>query len=313
MILAAAFSSRDSGPINDIFDLTFEDTRQVSASGHHEAWFRVLQAYGVDRPELPSAPVQATLTLSLPGRFAEAWARAPHSKDTDYFPTMCRVSRAMQAAVRNWLPTLYFADLEHFRTPCAAFPLLAYQYSAPYADVKARHLSYDFMNSEMLVRALNSAAPGLRQALPQLQSALAAAGMQEFVSTYDPNSVERILASVQIQNRNFNALLAADAYFAEEMIRLADMTRELRATCRRKPAIAIRNLTRYSADLVKALHGHLRRLYAEEDFVALGSLLLIAATSALAGGGKTPIQITATLKLEQKGAVRVYTNEAART
>ncbi|MGJ5820371.1 hypothetical protein [Paludibaculum fermentans] len=310
MVFATAFSSRDSGPINDNFNLTFEDTRKVSAAGHHEAWFRVLQAYGISRPELPNEPTQATLTLTLPGRFAGFWATAPHSRDEQYIPTMCRISRAMQSAVRYWLPTLYFADLQRFRTPAAAFPLLAYQYSAPYTDVKAHRLSYDFMSSEMLIKALNSAIPGLRQALPELQNALAAAGMQDLASTYNPKNVARIIAQVQVQRHNFNALLAADTYFIEEMVRLADMTCELRALYTYKPAVAIHNLTRYSGDLVKALHSHLRRLYAGSDFVALGSLLLIAATSALAGGSKGPIPISATLKLEHPEGIRVYTNEA---
>lgn len=313
MIFAAAFAARDSGPINDNFNLTFEDTRKVSAAGHHQAWFRVLRAYGLDRPELPADPVQATLTLTLPGRFAGVWATAPHSRDTEYVPTMCRISRAMQAAVRHWLPTLYFADLERYRTPSAAFPLLAYQYSAPYTEVKGHRLSYDFMSIEAILKALNSAGPGLRQALPELQHALEAAGMKHLVPTYDPKYVTRILSSVQAQRRNFTALLAADSFFIEEMVRLADMTCELRALCHCKPAMAIRNLNRYSTDLVKSLHGHLHRLYAGDDFVALGSVLLLAATSALAGGSKGPIPIKATLRLDHPEGARIYTNQAART
>ncbi|MBN9659330.1 MAG: hypothetical protein J0H49_14185 [Acidobacteria bacterium] len=313
MIFAAAFSARDSGPINDNFNLTFEDTRRVSASGHHEAWFRVLQAYGIERPQLPAEPVQATLSLALPGSFAGFWATAPHSKDSEYIPTMCRISRAMQAAMRHWLPILYFADLDHYRTPMAAFPLLAYQYSLPYTDVKGRRLSYDSMSMDDVLKALNSAGPGLRQALPTLQRTLEAAGMQKLVPLYDPKYAARILASVQVQRRNFHALLAADSFFIEEMVRLADMTCELRALCGRKPAMAIRNFNRYSADVVKSLHGQLRRLYAGDDFVALGSLLLLAATSALAGGSKGSIPIRATLKLEYPEGVRIYPNQAART
>ncbi|WP_321473098.1 hypothetical protein [uncultured Paludibaculum sp.] len=311
MIFAAAFSSRDAGPINDNFTLTFEDTRMVSAGGHNEAWFQVLAAYGLPRPELPEKPVKATLSLALPGRFAQFWAIAPHSRSAEYSPAMCRVGRALQASMRYWLPSLHFAGLDHYRTPSAAYPLLAYQNSVPFTDVKRGQFCYDFMSRESIARALNSAAPKLRQTLPELQRALASAGLEDLASSYDPKYIARNLSQVQIQQRNFQSLIAADAQFIESMVHLADTTTELRNMCARKPLTAIRNLSRYSADLVRALHGRLRRLYAGNDFVVLGSLLLVEATSALAGGMEGSMPIAATLQLEQNGGRQIYTNAAA--
>lgn len=312
LLFASAFSARDAAPLNDNFTLTFEDVRQVSAGGHHQAWIHLLNAYGIQPPTLPEQPAQATLTVLLPGRFAEFWTFAPHPREREYYPALCRIARALQLALRRWLPIFHFADPAAYRNPGAAYPLLAYQYSAPCSEIKTHRLNYDFMSRDDLHRAIASAAPGIHQVLPSIQRTLIAAGFETAAAHYDRRYLNRSLNQVALQQRNFQALISADTFFIESMIHLLADTAALHALNARKPLHAIRKLTTYSQSFVKALHGRLHRLYGNDEFLALGSLLLIEATSALAGGGAGPIPLQATLTLEQNGRTSVHPNEAAR-
>lgn len=312
LIFAAALSARDAGPVNDNFTLTFEDTRPFGGERNHDGWLRLLAAYGIQPPPPPDKPVQGTLSLVVPGRYLDLWAHAPRPGDEDYVSTLCRVARALQTAMRHWVPALYFADLTRFRSPASAFPLLAYQYSAAYADVKRAQYSYDFMSTEELARAIRSAIPGLRAMLPGLQSTLARAGARNLLGYYDRRYLTRTLENMLYQPRTFQSLLAADTFFIESIIRIFADAVSLHSLYARKPLAAIRGLTSYSRSLVTTFHSRLRRLYASDDYSALGSLLLVEATAALAGDHGVPIPIAATLKLEQDGRQCFYTNQAAR-
>jgi hypothetical protein len=311
LVLSAGISCRDGESIRDNFTLACTDERTLSSSTHQQAWFAVLDAYGVPRPALPGEPCKAVLSLSLPGAFAEAWSTAPHSRDEQYFPTMCRLSRCLQAMTRRWLPALYLSELDVYSTPSAVHPLLAWQCSQPYTGVKKGHLSYDFMDPDAVERAVNSALRSFPAALASVRQTLLAAGRTGAAAYYDPAEARYILASVLRQRRNFAALLTADAFFIEEAVRLADCARELRSLAATNPATAIRNLSRYSNSMVQAFHRRLCRLYARQDFLALGPLFLLEATAALHLNAPAPPRVAATLTLEYGGRTIVYHNDAA--
>ncbi len=312
LVFSAALSARDGEAIHDNYTLNFSDTRTVQAGGDNAAWLMLLDAYGIDTPALPPQPCTAALSVSVPGRLVESWTTAPHSRDENFFPTMCRVSRAVQSTMRRWIPALYLASIEQYRTPSVVHPLLAWQCSQPYTGIKKGSFCWDFMDDQAIERALASSARTLSPVLASIQRLLLNAGKKEAATYYDPADTRFILASVQRQRRNFAALLAADSYFIEELVRLADCGRELRSLAQVRPEIAVRNLTRYSATLVRAFHRRLTRLYAKEDFVALGSLLLVDATAALADRPDEPSSLAATLTLDSGGTARVYHNAAAR-
>lgn len=311
LVFSAALSARDGESIQDNFTLAFSDERTISSSPEHAGWLAVLDAYGLPRPELKAEPCRAVLSLSLPGSLAEAWTTAPHSRDEQYFPTMCRISRALQTMFRRWVPALYLTSPEDFSTPSAVHPLLAWQCSQPYTGVKKGHLTYDFMDPEAIERALNSAMRSFPAVLDEVRERLLAAGRTSAAGYYDPADARYILAGVLRQRRNFSALLAADAFFMEEVVRLADCARELRSLAATKPNLAVRNLTRYSEAMVQAFHRRLRRLYARQSFLALGPLFLVEATAALHGSAVQPPAVAATLVLDAGGREVSYHNAAA--
>jgi hypothetical protein len=167
------------------------------------------------------------------------------------------------------------------------------------------------MDPDAVERAVNSALRCYPAALASVRQTLLAAGRTSAASYYDPADARYILAAVLRQRRNFAALLTADAFFIEEAVRLADCARELRSLAATNPATATRNLARYSTSMVQAFHRRLRRLYARQDFLALGPLFLLEATSALHLNLPVPPRIAATLVLVSGGRSVTYHNDAA--
>ncbi len=311
LIFSAAFSASDLETVRDNCSLAFSDTRTISATTDNAAFFAVLDAYGVPRPQLPAEACRATLTLSVPGSFADAWMNAPHSKEEQYIPTLCRVSRAIQAMSRRWLPALYLTGLDDYHTPSAVHPLLAWQCSQPYTLVRKRQFGYDIMDREAVERAIYSSQNTLPPVLRSIRDLLRAAGRPNQAGYYEPTEMRYILANVLRQRRNFCALLAADNYLVEELIRLISYSRELRTLNSLKPEAAVRQLIRYSNALVDAFCRRFRRLYARQDFLALGPLFLLEATAALNGHGEGNCRIEATLTLHTAQGNLHYHNAAA--
>lgn len=311
LVFSAALSARDGETVRDNFTLAFTDERMLSTAPEHEPWLRVLDAYGVPRPALSPEPCKAVLSLSLPGSLAEAWTTSPHSRDEQYFPTMCRISRSLQAMSRRWLPALYLNSLDLYSTPSAVHPLLAFQCSAPYTGIKKGHLAYDFMDPDAVQRAAASALRTFPATLDAVRQKLLADGRKSAASYYDPADARYILSGVLRQGRNFTALLSADSFFIEEVVRLADCARELRSLAVSQPAVAVRNLARYTDALVRAFHRNLRRLYARQDFLAIGPLFLLEATAALQSTAPVPPRIAASLVLDPGGQSVTYHNPAA--
>jgi hypothetical protein len=311
LLFSAALTVSGGEPRNDNCRFAFTDIKTSGPGQHHESWLRMLEAYGLPTPALPDAPWRATLNLTLPGELAEVWTNAPHSKDPSFMPTMCRVSRVIQAAMRRWLPAVYLSDLERFRAPSVVQPLLAYQCSAPYTGIKKGDFSYDFMDDNSRLKALNSAALRLPAALASIQQTLRAAGKSRWVGLYDPRDVRSLLEYVNRQQISFMSLLAADAFFVEELVRLTDCGRKLRTLSQHSPKETVKLLTKSSADLVTTFQRRLRRLYGGDDFVALGSLFLVEATAALSGSDPKAA-IAASLTIESGGARQLYINEAAK-
>jgi hypothetical protein len=62
----------------------------------------------------------------------------------------------------------------------------------------------------------------------------------------------------------------------------------------------MREFARLGTQTAKALRSKLRRLYGGQEFLALGSLLLVEATNALSGDETRPSAIQAALRISAK-------------
>ncbi len=240
-----------------------------------------------------------SLALSIPGSLVSAWLEAPGERDPDFFSAYARVSVAVQRAMRVWLPYVYFSDAGRYETLEAAFPLLVYQVSRPFACKPKYDFNYDVMNEQFMKAFFRAAGQQLPAELAKVKDILLKAGKRRSASFYAPGEERNVLASVQQRPRLLQSLLVADAFLVDALVNLGCQGHELSETAAKEPADAVRSLSRFAADLVRAFHNKLRRLYGGQEFLALGGLLLVEATNALHGNGSQPSAVQAVLRVSQ--------------
>lgn len=273
----------------------------------------VAEALGRDGEPL-NGEVHASLAISVPGSLAAAWLEAPEEKSPDFFPVYSRVSVAVQRCMRAWLPYCYFSEANRYGDLAAAFPLLVYQASLPFAGRPRYDFSYDVMSAESMEELYRSAARRLSRQLARIEQLLRDSGQAALAAFYSPRSARDILDSVRRQPKLLHALVAGDAFLTDAVINLGCHGAELRRILPANPSLAVRKLTEFAAEFVKAFHGRLRRLYGKRDFVALGSLLLVEATAALRGSALPDGSPQAVLRLSgapaAEGATLLWVNSA---
>jgi hypothetical protein len=311
LVFSAAISASDGEARRDHFSLSFTNRRQLDPATVQAPYLRVLETYGLGDVVLPGVPCTATLHLQLPGTCVEAWMDTPSPVSPEYLPAMSRLAQAVQGMARRWLPALYLARLEAFSRPSAVHPLLAWSCSPPCSGPRKKDLSYDFMDPKVVDAVLQACSPAFRERLAEIWTALAGAGRKQTAAYYEPADTRYILASVRRQHRNFVSLLVADAFLVEAVLNVAHCAREVDRLVRAAPKAAVGEMARFSREMAETFHRRLRRLYAGDDFLALGPLFFLTATSALAGASRPAAEIAAVLTLEHEGGKTSYSNAAA--
>lgn len=312
MVFSAALSACDGEARRDHFTLSFTDRRHLDPATPPEAYLRVLEAYGLRDVRLPAEECTAVLHLRLPGTYAEAWMRTPPPGAPEYLPAMGRAVHAVQAMAREWLPALYLAGIEAYTRPSAVHPLLAWSCSPPCPGPRKKDLSYDFMDPKAVDEVLQASAAGMRERLAAIWQFLMAAGRKQAAAYYEPADTRYILANVRRQQRNFVSLLTADAFLVEAVLNVADCAREVDRLARVAPKAAVKEMMRFTREMAETFHRKLRRLYAGDEFPALGPLFFLAATRALAGSQGGEPEVAAVLTVEWSGGRASHANEAAR-
>ena len=312
LVFSAALACSGGEARRDHFSMSFTDRRQLDPSAPQESYLRVLEAYGLRDVRLPGEPCTAVLSLQLPGTHAEAWMRTPPPGAAEYLPVLGRAALAVQAMARRWLPVLYLARVEAYSRPSAVHPLLAWSCSPPGSGPRKKDLSYDFMDPKVIDEVLQASAPAFRERLEEIWRFLMGAGRKQTAAYYEPADTRYILANVRRQQKNFVSLLTADAFLVEAVLNVADGAREVDRLVRVAPKAAVTEMGRFTRDMAETFHRKLRRLYAGDEFLALGPLFFLSATSALAGAQGCEAETAAVLTLEWSGGKASYSNEPAR-
>jgi hypothetical protein len=265
------------------FTLSYSDQRRLSPTQARLTLAPPLGACGFEAAQIswPDTSLLASLTLSIPGSLGAAWLRAPRERDPGFFPVYSAVSVAVQRVLRQWLPYLYFSDLENYDDLGAAFPLLVYQSLRPFPSQSRSEFTYDVLSPDSPLLEGRFPTRALAHVLRRVSQLLAGEGRTSTARYFAPDQARSILASVQRRPRLLNSLLAADAFFVDSLVTLGVQGREFSDALPREPGQAIKDLAKFSARFVTTFHRRLRRLYHGRDFSPLGSLLLVEATRAL--------------------------------
>jgi hypothetical protein len=290
------------------FTLTYTGRRTVRQP---EALSPLLNAYGFPENAV-EAGAEASLTLSVPGSFVTAWLDAPDEQTAEYFPVFSAVSVAVQRALRQWLPYVYFSDIDKYDDLDAAFPLVVYQATRPFPGRGRGEFTYDIMEPGTVPLVLRNAARGLAIELRRIFPLLTGAGKRRTAWFYEPGEAGAIISAVQRKPTLLNALLSADAFFMDSLLRLAAQGRKLSEVLPRDPQRAVKDLAKFSAGFVTTFHRRLRRLYGGENFAQFGSLLLVEATRALKGALGGDAAIAGVLHVSRGNMERTLVNSAFR-
>lgn len=281
------------------FTLSFTDRRSLSAAQARATLPALLHGYGFERLGEASwcGSVQAALTLSLPGELMAAWLRAPRERAPSFFAVYSAVSIAVQNALRRWLPYVYFSDLDRYDNLGAALPLIVYQTMRPFPGRACSEFTYEVISPGHPLFEHPCAAHALGRELSRIRQLLIAEGRMSTARLYQREQARSVLAGVQRHPRMLNALLAADAFVVESLVGLGVRCHELGDALPHEPRESAAALAKFSARFITLFHRRLRRLYAGQSFVALGSLLLLEATGALAAALNHDARVAGILRL----------------
>jgi hypothetical protein len=303
------------------FKLSYTDTQTFARADAAARLAPILAAYGFDDrvtgwlsesvPE-DADRVESSLSLAVPGSLVTAWLKTPGERDPDFFAVFSRMSVAVQTAMRRWIPFGYFQNLNEYETLGSAFALLAYQTSKPFAGRPRSEFTYDVMEDRSMARVFRTAGKALPRVLESVSATLAASGREEAASFYAPHRAESILATVQRNPRMVRSLLVADAFYIGALVKLGLEGRRLASEFKNDPQKAVKDLSRFTAGFVRSYHGRMRRLYAGRNFPALGAMVLVEATAALAGATGMDAQVSAVLRLKAGSIEQTFVNPAYR-
>jgi hypothetical protein len=98
------------------------------------------------------------------------WKNAPRERTPAYFPTYAAVSKAIQTAMRAWVAEWFVSNMEILQTPSAAYAILVYQCTHPFAGRSTNMFTYDIQQTVALNRCFSSAANKLGRRLKVLDT-----------------------------------------------------------------------------------------------------------------------------------------------
>jgi len=210
------------------------------------------------------------VTFPRPG---PEWLAAPDERTPGFFPAYARVSAAIQALLRERVPSHFFADSRAFGNVKTAYPMLAYRASKPFRGKMRTELTYDVLHPETLRAFFRSVRPVFGEVLEAVKARLLADGLPQLAALYEPSRAESILESVQKLSKSrrcLYVLIRAEGVLVTSLIDLAGLG-----------SLPLKQQARRIALFEKKWRYQLRRMYPGTDYTWLAPELLEVAGRAL--------------------------------
>ena len=201
------------------------------------------------------------------------WLSAPPERSAGFFPEFARISVALQCALRDRVPAVYFENLENYRDTQRAYPMLVYRASRPFRARMRTELNYDVLNPAALARVYRSAKQFLPAVLQQTEARLANAGLADVARHYRAKRTLDIVDSVQRLSKSRRCLyviIRSEGVLMNALIELGGLG-----------ALNPKQQASRIASFQKRWTYQLKRLYPGTDFLGLAPDLLNAATNGL--------------------------------
>ena len=201
------------------------------------------------------------------------WLSLPAERSAAFLPTFARISVALQSALREQVPALYFNRPERFHDWKVAHPMLVYQASRPFRGRVRTELTYDVLNPRLMAVLFRRAKANLSPLLERVEADLRTAGLPDVATHYSPKRGPEIIRSVQrlsISRRCLYLLVRGESALVDALIELTGLG-SVSAKEQAKRLSAFRKKWRFQ----------LRRLYPGDDFSPLAAPLLEVAAQAL--------------------------------
>jgi hypothetical protein len=233
-------------------------------------------------PELPVDATEAgsiAWEISLPASLAKVWTSSPLERDHDFLHVYSRLSMALQAALRRWVPLLGLSRLEVLDAPEKAWPLLVYRASLVHRPRSRAELTADPLDPRTARRCFHTAGYAVRRTLTSLSSRLRLFGDSKRAASFAELRSRDVIGAVARERGAFLDLLTAEADLIERFLMLALTLGHANRTADTCSRDSVKAVTRF----LRTLGLRLRRRGGGPEYLSLAPLLMIEATAALAG------------------------------
>jgi hypothetical protein len=217
--------------------------------------------------------MQAIISGKICPQLDSCWFSLPAERSATFLPTFGRISVALQSALRERVPPVYFQNLGRFRDWKSAYPMLVYQASRPFHGRVRTELTYDVLNPRLMGILFRRAKGNLISLLERTEADLRTGGLPEVAAHYSSRRAQEIIQTVQrlsTPRRSLYRLVRSESVLIDAVIDLIGLG-----------TLSGRKQAKKLAVFRKKWQFELRRLYPGEDFSALAPALLEAATQAL--------------------------------
>jgi hypothetical protein len=210
-----------------------------------------------------------------------AWLALAADRNDERF---ARISFAIQRALKDLIPQVYFKNADRYHDKGPAEVLMAYAAMPAVVDPAFRPFPYWDAGDPGKVRAVlnrNETAAGLRM---QLRRALAFVGDTGDAQFYRVDDAARMLSDVDPRDPRLRGLLFVESEIVLHSFEAAMAIAKFGEAARQnKPTDAVRALANYGAKLTEALNKSLVNFYVGDSVRALGIELFLAASAAIGG------------------------------
>ncbi len=208
------------------------------------------------------------------------WSVAPSERSARYTAVYPRVSMALQTAMREWIPSLYFDGPNRFEDLDLAQGMLAWRASRPIVGEHVDRLSHDILDPEMMTRCFFWVDRNIRPILSSLRPVTEKLDSSRR-GFFDARNANRILLRLRRAQRGFQMILKAEEDIITQLVKLVAATPKFRTKAERQPRLVAIEVERSVERTFATVEARLRRIIPHGDVETIMRMLVIVLTNAM--------------------------------